>query len=281
MHLEQKGFLTFAQNSEVDYLRLAYIQAMSVKLVMPGSSYSVIVDKPTFDEVTEQHRKVFDHVIVLENDLAENESWKLSNEWQAFALTPYKETIKLESDIVFPQTIEHWWETFRLRDVVLSQGCSDYLGNPSHSRAYRRLFDDNQLPDVYNGLMYFRYSQTASDFFTIAQQIFKNWVPVRDQYLKNCIDLRPSTDLVYAIVAGVMGLETCTIPGCDFINFTHMKNRHNGWPDTPTWPEMVTTEIDLPTIRINNVNQYKPIHYQEKSWATDELLQEYEKCLQI
>ena len=39
-----RGFLTIAQNTDgVDYLRLAYAQAMSIKLTMPGSQYCVIV----------------------------------------------------------------------------------------------------------------------------------------------------------------------------------------------------------------------------------------------
>ena len=50
-HTEQQGFLTFAQNSEVDYLRLAYLQAMSVKLTMPTSKFAVIVDKKTQTQI--------------------------------------------------------------------------------------------------------------------------------------------------------------------------------------------------------------------------------------
>ena len=41
-------------------------------------------------------------------------------------------------------------------------------------RDYRKLFDDNELPDVYNGLMYFRYSQESAEFFWLAEKIFKN-----------------------------------------------------------------------------------------------------------
>jgi len=123
-HSAQQGFLTFAQNTEVDYLQLAYVQAMAVKLTMPGSQYAVIVDKQTLAQVSDSHRQVFDYVIELPEDHAEDEHWKLSNEWQAFYLTPFKETIKLESDLVFTRSIDHWWTAFRLRDLVLSIGCN-------------------------------------------------------------------------------------------------------------------------------------------------------------
>ena len=48
-HQAQQGFMTIAQNTaDVDYLRLAYVQAMSIKLTMPDSLYAVAVDKNTF-----------------------------------------------------------------------------------------------------------------------------------------------------------------------------------------------------------------------------------------
>ena len=277
--IAQQGFLTIAQNTDVDYLRLAYVQAMSIKLTMPESQYAVIVDEETLLKVTAQHRRVFDYIIPMPVDHAKNDSWKLANEWQVFNLTPFKETIKLESDIVFTRSIAHWWTTFRLRDVVLSIGCKDYQGNPGTSRRYRQVFDTNKLPDVYNGLMYFRYSQTAKNFFSFARQVYTNWELVTQQ-LKNYRDQQPTTDLVYAIVANYLGIELCTLPTCDFINFTHMKNSINKWPEGTPWTEMVLSELDLPMIRINNVNQYHPLHYQEKSWITDEVVARYAQCLQ-
>ena len=274
-HQAQQGFMTIAQNTvDVNYLQLAYVQAMSIKLTMPGSLYAVAVDKNTLEQVTEQHRKVFDYVITIENDLAQDETWKLSNEWQAFYLTPFKETIKLESDIVFTRSIAHWWTAFRLKNVVLSTGCRDYKQELSTSREYRKLFDDNELPDTYSGLMYFRYTREATQFFTLAEQIFKNWAHLRDNVLLNCCDNNPTTDVVYALTAKLLGIEDCTLP-MDFINFVHMKPAINKWTSTP-WPELVICETDLPMVRIANTNQYHPIHYHEKSWVTDELVKEYE-----
>jgi hypothetical protein len=273
--LDQQGFLTFAQNGDVDYLRLAYVQAMSIKLTMPNSKYAVIVDAKTLEQVTETHRKVFDHVISLPVDYARDEAWKLANEWQAFDLTPFKETIKVEADILFTRSIDHWWTAFRLRDVVLSLGCKDYQGNLAQSRRYRRIFDDNNLSDIYNGLMYFRYSQTAYDFFNKARQVWQNWDLITP-HLKNYRDEKSSTDLVYAITANIVGIENCTLPDCNFINFTHMKNSINRWPESTPWPELVVNEFDLPMVRINNVNQYYPLHYQDKTWISDDVIERFE-----
>ena len=266
-HQAEQGFLTFAQNTaDVDYLQLAHTQAINIKKTQPNALCAVIVDDQTSKELTTVSQKPFDYVIILEHDYAQETNWKLSNEWQAFWLTPFKETIKVESDILFTRDISHWWTAFRSKDLVLSVGCKDYLGKQSTSRKYRKVFDLNYLPDVYNGLMYFRFSSDASRFFSIARDIFQNWDAVRDQVLIDCRDPEPTTDLVYAIATRVLGEEKCTVPTMDFINFTHMKPGIQGWNDSQSWLEHAVVEIDDNMIRINNVNQYHPFHYQDKNF---------------
>ena len=91
----QVGFLTIAQNnSTTDYLELAYRQATNIKQTQTLNQYAVIVDVATAELITDRHRKVFDHIIVLPQDHAAADEWKLANEWQVFNLTPFKETIK-------------------------------------------------------------------------------------------------------------------------------------------------------------------------------------------
>lgn len=275
-----KGFLTFAQNTDkVDYLSLAYCQAMNVKSLHPTAKYAVICDKNTIDQITDKHKKVFDHVIELPYDEnAKDSTWKLSNEYQVFSLSPFKETIKLESDLLFTRNIDHWWNAFRLRDVVLSTGCKTYRQELSTARLYRKFFDDNELPDVYNGLMYFRYSKTASDFFLTAQRILRNWSYLRDNVLKNCREDTPSTDVLYALTAKTIGVELCTIPTMDFINFVHLKPGINGWGNTDdSWQDTVMHYRDNHMINIHNLNQYDPVHYYDKSYVTEELLNEYQR----
>lgn len=280
-HQAQQGFMTIAQNTkDTDYLKLAYVQALSIKLTMPGSLYAIAVDKSTMTSITDAHRKVFDYIILIENDTAEHDDWKLSNEWQAFYLTPFKETIKLESDILFTRDISHWWHTFRLRDIVLSLGCRNFKQEVSNSMHYRELFEDNDLPNTYSGLMYFRYTQDASAFFLLSEQIFKHWDYLSNNVLYQCHDEYPTTDVVYALAAKILGVEKCTIPSVDWINFVHMKPAINLWQNSP-WHEVVFCETELPMIRINNINQYHPIHYHEKTWVTDDLVAEYEQCLQL
>lgn len=261
----QFGFLTIAQNTTVDYLNLAYHQAKNIKNTQIDNQYAVIVDAVTLTHLTNEHRKVFDYVIELPIDLAKNQSWKLSNEWQVMNLTPFKETIKLESDLLFTRDIGHWLPALRLRDICLSFNCRDYQGQRVIKSPYRKLFEVNDLPDVYNGMMYFRYSQPAVDFFKIAKNIYANWNIIQKELL--LCDQEPTTDVVYAVTAKIVGIEKCMIPTLDFFNFVHMKSRIQGWSDGQPWTEYVNVEHDRTMIRINNINQYHPIHYYEKDFV--------------
>ena len=71
--ISQTGYLTFAKNSNnVDYLRLAYVQAISIKTHMPCSNISLVVDQTTEKEITDTIRKEFTSIIVLNNDLTQD-----------------------------------------------------------------------------------------------------------------------------------------------------------------------------------------------------------------
>lgn len=270
------GFLSIAQNSKFNYLELAYLQAISTKLTMPESKYAVIVDINTMNSFKDQYWNAIDYVIPLDNDYAKNEDVKFLNEWQVLKLTPFKETIKLESDLLITRDISHWINAFRLRDIVLSSGAKDFRQDLSPSRTYRQIFDLNELPDIYNGLMYFRLTELSFKFFSIAKELFLEWDLIK-QSLKRCNNIEPSTDLIYAIAAKIIGVEKCTLP-LNWINFVHMKPAINKLPQQP-WFKSVIQEIDAPMLRIGNLNQYYPVHYCDKDWINEEIIKEYENGL--
>ena len=271
---EGQGFLTFAivEPNGVDYLKLAYLQALNIKATQQDAKYAVITNIAD-ESIPEKYKKVFDYIIPIARQPDKSAFYY---EPYALGLTPFKETIKLESDLLFTRSIDHWWTAFRLRDVCLSYQAKTFRGISSTIRKYRELFDANELPDVYNGLMYFRYSQAAADFFDAAKSITAGWDYVKSG-LKKCHEESPSTDVLYALAALKVGQETVTMPSMDFINFVHMKSAFNGWSDTQSWIDTVMNERDGDVIRINNLNQYSPVHYYDKNYATDELIEYYEQ----
>lgn len=276
---EQKGFLTFAQNSETtDYLTLAYCQALSIKCSQKEvTSYAVIVDAATKALITDKHRAVFDYIIDLPEDDSEGDAWKLKNEWQAWWLTPFKETMKVESDMLFSTSIDHWWAGLQQREVVLTSSVHDYEGLIATSRAYRKLFDINELPDVYNGLMYFRFGRTSLEFFIYTKYIYRNWDKFKNEILIGCVDEEPTTDVVFAIAAQMIGVENCTNPALPYPTFAHMKGAMQGWGIGEDWTNRLYSQIDDDlTITAGFTRQVYPFHYYQKNFITDKVIAQYE-----
>ena len=95
------GVICIAQNNnDNDYLRMAYLQALSFNIHNKSKNFSVIVDRETNDCIEQKHIDVFDKIIVLKDDLAKNSKVKMQNECQVFRYSPYKEWVKTEADML-------------------------------------------------------------------------------------------------------------------------------------------------------------------------------------
>ena len=171
-----RGFVILAQNTDKnDYVKCAAALAKSIKQVMPKESVTLV----TTDLVHSDHIKYFDHIVELPyGDLDQDSHWKLSNDWQVYEASPYEYTIKLEADMIIPKDITYWWDVLKERDLVVATTIRNFKQEISDVRVYRRFIDDNNLPDCYNAITYFKKSELAKKFFDIVKDIFENW----DQY---------------------------------------------------------------------------------------------------
>ena len=252
--LAERGYLIPAIDTEsTDYLRCAAQLARSIRQWHPDANIAVVTTKRSSDPV-------FDHVIPL--PYGDHEGF--ANDWQMFAASPYRQTIKLEADMIATSPIDHWWTLFEQRDVVISQGCRTFYDQPAASRYYRKIFDENNLPDVYNAITYWRLSQTAQDFFDLVRTIFEHW----DHYQKllRFPDRLPTTDVVYAMVAAIIGPEQVTLPAGLGPTIVHMK-RYINPVHCDDWTKDLVWESN--PFRINTVAQWGLVHYHNKEWVHD------------
>ena len=90
--------------------------------------------------------------IVTKDMLPHGDLGGLANDWQMFQISPYRQTIKLEADMIAASPVDHWWTLFETRDVVISSGARTWYDEPATSRFYRKCFDANNLPNVYNAI---------------------------------------------------------------------------------------------------------------------------------
>jgi hypothetical protein len=213
------------------------------------------------DSILHHHPEA--HVtIVTKDQLPYGDLGGWANDWQMFEISPYRQTIKLEADMIAASAIDHWWTLFELRDVVISQGCRTWYDEPAESRYYRKTFDQNSLPDVYNAVTYWRLSKTAQEFFRLVRTIFEQWNSYK-KLLKFSEDT-PSTDVVYAMAAQILGPDLVTLPAGMGPSIVHMK-RHINPIQTDDWTQELIWESD--PFRINTVAQWGFVHYYQKEWV--------------
>ena len=199
--------------------------------------------------------------IVTKDMLPYGDQGGWNNDWQMFRVSPYRQTIKLEADMIAAGPVDHWWNLFELRDVVISQGSRTYQDQPAQSRYYRKCFDANAFSDVYNAITYWRLSSTAQEFFDLVRAIFENWNQYR-QLLK-FPEETASTDVVYAMAAQIMGPERVTLPAGLGPTVVHMK-QHINELRTEDWTKELFWETD--PFRINTIAQRGFVHYHVKQW---------------
>ena len=214
-----KGFLLFAQNNDkTDYVELSIKLAKSIKRFNKENRVCVITDaKSKFEH------KAIDMVKVLKQDDSAEHETKWANEWKAFIMTPFTHTIKLEADMLWTTNTDWWWYHLWQNDLVFGVDCKNYRDQTIKDTAYRQIFIKNQLPNIYNGLMYFRKSKRAQKFFKFAEHITKNWKKVKTTMLIDCHDEYPSTDVVFALAYRMLDPTNKKLIDYEWFKFIHHK----------------------------------------------------------
>ena len=240
----------------LDYVKCAEALEASIKRVMPNSNVTIVTTE-----------------MLPYGDQAPNTDWKLQNDWQVYEASPYDETIKLEADMIVPRNIEHWFNVMSTQDVVVCTNIRNFKQEISDCKVYRRLIDDNNLPDVYNAITYFKKSDTAKRFFDIVRDVFENWNEYKGM-LKCNPEEKCTTDWAYAIACHIIGTDKTTLPDFTELSMVHMKQWVNGLP-SENWTDTLIYEILPNQIRVNTCPQMYPFHYHIKSFS-DKLLKAYE-----
>jgi len=246
-----KGFVIMAQGD--DYVKCASALEKSIKRVMPDANITIVTT-----------------AMLPHGDQAPNTNWKLQNDWQVYDASPYEYTIKLEADMYIPKNIDYWWDILSHRDLVVSSAIRNYKQDISDNRVYRRFIDDNNLPDAYNAITYFKKSDIANQFFAIVRDVFENWDHYKASLRCNAQELA-TTDWAYAIACHIMGVENTMMPTFTDMTMVHMKQYINEIP-TENWTDTFVYECLPDHIRIQTIPQRYPLHYHIKNFS-DKILE--------
>lgn len=255
-----KGFLWFAQNNDkVDYVELSVKLAESIKRWNRDNTVCVVTDEKSKFE----HKSV-DIVKVLKDDDSEGHDIKWANEHKAFDLTPFTHTIKLESDMLWTINTDWWWYHLWQHDIVFSVNCRNYRDEVVTTTPYREMFRKNHLPDIYNGMFYFRKSRKAQHFFRIVQSITNNWQVVKEKFLINCHDKYPSTDVVMALAYRMMDPTCRNIFEYEWFKFIHHKPAVNRLQHTKDQNNYLLPNSDGDAIYLGDKRVSRVWHYFDK-----------------
>ncbi len=250
--LAERGYLILAQDhNDQTYITCARALAKSIRWFMPTAKICLV---GTSDD------PVFDYCLPLPH----GDQGFLANDWQLFEISPFRETIKLEADMILNGSIDHWWTILEKKDLVVARGTQDFYGYQSSVKFYRSHFESNQLPDVYNAITYWRWSESAVTFFKTVRSLFENWNQVV-LALKGWNQKEPDTDTVYALAMILLGKEKYTLP-INFPQFVHMKGKIN-YCHGQDWTKELVWELNEQGLRINTIQQTIPTHYFIKQFA--------------
>jgi hypothetical protein len=267
-----QGYLVIAQNTATDYIRQAYVLALSIKATQPNiNNISLVTD----DVVPDQYLSVFDKIIPIPfGDSASASEWKVENRWKLYHASPYDETIVLDVDMLVLDNIEQAWNWVKDRDLFFTSHVTDYKQRTVTDTTYRKMFVENDLPNLYCGMFYFKKSDSTLEFFKVVEFITNNWQRIYYDIAPKNSQKFFSMDVTVAIAAKILGIDDTIVSVNSPFTFTHMKPALQGWDPIPEsyLSQSLINFTDTRELYLNNFKQHGVFHYVEDEFLTDEII---------
>ena len=264
-----KGIVVIAQNNSThNYVEQAIVLAMSVK-----KTNNIPVSIMTNDTVPKEYVKFFDKIIPIAwSDMSEDSDWKVENRWKVYHQSPYTETIVMDTDMVVTKNLDNIWQFYKNYDLFFTTTPVTYRNEPITSNYYRKFFEENNLPNIYSALYYFKKTDYSHDFFTYLELVVKNFHKFQRYLCPKSEQEFLSMDVAFAITVKLLDCESEVTNNVNNISrFVHMKpyiqnlkSPRNRWQDS--LPYTLTSEGEL---YVGNQKQNNIFHYTEKDFITN------------
>lgn len=268
-----KGFLILAQNGKHDYVRMAYALTLSLwNSQKKINNVSIIVNK---NEKIYPYGDVFDKIIEMDDPKTD---WKVDNKWCYYQVTPYDETIVLDADMLFFHDISLWWKFLSENyDITFTTTVKNYRSEDKNIMKYREVFVNNNLPNIYTTMFYFKKTKKVERYFKYLKIMFENWEYFYNDLLRNPPNYL-SGDLLYSMATKILLDNEWNN---DILSFVHMRTKLQDEFMQKQWNNELFTffteyenNIEL---KVNNFNQVYPFHYIKKDFLTEEIIKQYEE----
>lgn len=210
-----KGVLIFAQNnSEIDYAKISLYAAMRAKEFLQVPVSLITDSKDWLLESQPTALDVFDQIIAINSDTTQTKkfydgtlsaktlTWKNLNRADCYELSPYDETLVIDSDyIISSDTLSGIWGSSK--NFLIYKDSFD-LAQWRDDSSFRYL---NQLsiPFYWATAFYFKKTHDTEAFFNLIKTIKNNWSYYRALYNIDSTVFR--NDFAFSIVLNMMGEE--------------------------------------------------------------------------
>ena len=203
---QTRGLLVFARNNgEVDYVSQAFDLARRAHMHL-GLPTTIVTDSKNYD------LSVFDNVIIDNSKTRHNTKsfydgklyksavqWKNDLRSRSFYLSPYQETIVLDSDIVICN--DKFLKCFDLEDnFAIYKESTDLVNRPTLPEF--KTVSDNSVDFYWASCFFFRKDKITKTFFDLLTHIEQNW----EHYIKtyNILTSNFRNDYLFSIGIHIM-----------------------------------------------------------------------------
>ena len=273
------GYLiVISKNDSVDYLKLAYALALSIKNTQQEGFDNVALVTDNIEDVEKLKSPwVFNKII----------EWNQETFWDGRSwmdkLSPWDNTICLDADMLFFRDYSHWAEYFiENSELYIPNKSYTYRGEIVKDSYYRKTFELNNLPNLYSFYTFFKKdSEIAEEFFSLGRYILKNPNEFKNLFLEKYIPKVVGTDEAFSLAAKILDIQDDISYDLEFPKVVHLKSMIQNWP----WPadkvsDHVGFYFDLQgKLKIGNYQQQDIVHYNEKNYVTDEIISILEEIL--
>lgn len=272
--MNEQGFVIFAEGEE--YVKQAYLLSLSLIASNNHKPVSIV----TNNKVKKSFEWVFDKILPIPWYKKSQTSLSVENRWKIFHITPYEETIVLDSDILVFENLDYAWNFFKNYNLYYPTKVFTYRKEELKSSFYRKAFVSNSLPNFYNCFHFFKKKNETHEFFKWVELITNNWELFYGHFCSDHYPKEPSMDLTTSIASKILDCnyeisnENQAVP-----EIVHMKPLSQNWlTATEMWQDRVGAYItsDL-QLKVGNHRQDSVFHYTENSFCRDSLVQKYEQ----
>lgn len=264
-HDNKRGFLTMAFGQ--DYVQCATILASSIKKTQSIVKNITLV-KDNRSVITDDQAKYFDNIIVLP---WRDEIWQARSEiWYQ---SPYERTMFVESDIILTNNISDWWYQFDEHDLAVTENVRDFTNQLYTGSHYRRFFIENNIPNVYSGIMYWQKSKMVDKIFELWKDYTSNWHLMYKMFTAHQYGLLPADEGLAVAIRNSGYAAQVLNPNRTFPSFIHCKPDVFGLSSSLWNKEINFTITRDMEFKLGFHRAQWPIHYQIKDLAKSKIFE--------